>query len=168
VIGWLFVALYALALVYAAVSDLRTYEIPNWVSLAAFVCFFPIAWAAGWDLASIAWSVGAGAAVLVVGFGLYLLRLAGAGDIKLMAAAGVVGGWAALMELLVLISVAGAVLALIVLAYRRVPLGPRLAGIGWLAMLHDKGRGIPYGVAIAAAALFLLPYLPLVGALRAR
>jgi prepilin peptidase CpaA len=168
VIGWLAVAIYALALVYAAYSDLRTYEIPNWISLVSLICFFALAWAAGWDPAAMAWNVGAGAALLVIGFGMYLLRIAGAGDIKLMAAAGVFAGWAALMELLVLIAVAGGVLALMVLAYRRVPLTRRLAGVGWLAQLHEKGRGIPYGVAIAAAALYLLPYLPLVSALRAR
>ena len=91
-IGWLAVAVYVLALVYAAYSDLRTYEIPNWVPLVSFVCFFPLAWAADWDATAMAWNVGAGALLLVVGFGMYLLRMAGAGDIKLASVMGLLVG----------------------------------------------------------------------------
>jgi prepilin peptidase CpaA len=166
--GWLAVAVYAAALLYGAVSDLLTFEIPNWVPIAALVVFFPLAWTTGSSLAAIGMHIGAGAVVLGVGFLAYLRGLAGAGDIKLMTAAAIWSGWSALLEYLLLIALAGGLLALLVLVYRRVPLVSRLAAIGWLARLHDKDRGIPYGVAISLAALYLLPYLPLVEALRAR
>jgi prepilin peptidase CpaA len=38
-----------------------------------------------------------------------------------------------------------------------VPLPARLAGQPWLERLHQKGGDIPYGIALAAAALVVYP-----------
>jgi prepilin peptidase CpaA len=46
---------------------------------------------------------------------------------------------------------------LALLFLRRVPLPPFLMKYEWLARLADKNAGIPYGVALASAALMVLP-----------
>ena len=37
------------------------------------------------------------------------------------------------------------------------PLPPILATQEWAQRLHQKGGGVPYGIALAAAALFVYP-----------
>jgi prepilin peptidase CpaA len=54
------------------------------------------------------------------------------------------------------VAVLGGGLALVILAYRRMPAGA-LPLPGWAARLHIQGSAIPYGVAIAAAALAIYP-----------
>ncbi|MGK2872735.1 MAG: peptidase, partial [Alphaproteobacteria bacterium] len=53
----------------------------------------------------------------------------------------------------------GGVLALSLLLFRRLPLLARLARHGWIATLHDKAQGVPYGIALAAGALLAWPDL---------
>ncbi|HEX4860758.1 MAG TPA: peptidase, partial [Rhizomicrobium sp.] len=54
-------------------------------------------------------------------------------------------------------SLFGGALALLILGLRHVPLPGFLMGQSWLVRLHDEKAGIPYGVALAAGALFVLP-----------
>jgi len=56
-----------------------------------------------------------------------------------------------------LASVFGGLLALGLLLLRQWPLPLFLARQGWIANLHDRQAGIPYGVALAAGAFILLP-----------
>jgi len=165
--AWISFAIYAGVLIYAAASDLVTFEIPNWASVVALVAFFVVAGAAGLGAAEIGAHLSAGAAILVVGFLMYLKGMSGAGDVKLLAATAVWVGWRPLFEFLVVIALAGGMLALVILAYRRFSLGPQFAAVSWLAKLHEKDCGIPYGIAICLAALYLLPYLPMIETLRA-
>ena len=48
-------------------------------------------------------------------------------------------------------------LTLTLLSVRQVPLPAFALNIGWLERLHDKGTGVPYGIALAAAGLMLYP-----------
>ena len=57
-----------------------------------------------------------------------------------------------------MIALLGAVLALILVLLRRLLAG-RAADGRWYSRLLSPGEGIPYGVAIAAAALVLTPRL---------
>jgi len=43
------------------------------------------------------------------------------------------------------------------LEFRRRTLPPALAGQPWLARLHEPDGGVPYGIALAAAALVTYP-----------
>jgi prepilin peptidase CpaA len=51
----------------------------------------------------------------------------------------------------------GGGLTLAILAARQIPLPQLLARQPWLVRLHDSRAGIPYGVALAAGALVVLP-----------
>lgn len=153
------VAVFSLAVAYGGLSDLRSFRIPNWTSLAALACFFPAALAAGWGMSAVLAHLGAGAAVLGAGFILFALGLFGGGDVKLLAAIAVWTGWESLPAYLLVVVLIGGVLALALVAFRRLKLTGRAASIAWVRQLHSEKRDVPYGVAIAAAAIVLLPKL---------
>jgi len=54
-------------------------------------------------------------------------------------------------------SLLGGLLTLVVLGLRKVPLPAFALGWGWAQRLHAANRGIPYGVALAGAALLIYP-----------
>jgi prepilin peptidase CpaA len=46
---------------------------------------------------------------------------------------------------------------LLIVQFRAMPLPPLLAGQDWAERLHQEGGGVPYGIALAAAALAIYP-----------
>ena len=66
----------------------------------------------------------------------------------------------AALPYLVYAALLGGVLTLVILALRRLPLSPMLARWRWLERLHDSRSGIPYGIALAAAAVVLYAQTP--------
>jgi prepilin peptidase CpaA len=48
-------------------------------------------------------------------------------------------------------------LTVLILKFRVNPLPPILAHQDWVQRLHDKDAGVPYGIALAAAALLVYP-----------
>ena len=84
------------------------------------------------------------AALLAVGTFLFGARLLGGGDVKLLAASGLWFDFAGAGRMLLLVALAGGMLAILLLSLRPVVRG----GGGW-AVLQPRG-GIPYGIAIAA------------------
>lgn len=147
-------AIYAGALALAAASDLARFRIPNQVVLAlaaGFVLFAP-----SLPLASIGLDLSAAVAVLLLGAVLFAFRIMGGGDVKLLAAATLWTGWGLLLPFLLLTSLAGAGLALLLLAARQFV--PRsMPPDRWYGRLLARGEGVPYGIAIAIAGLVLLP-----------
>lgn len=150
-------AAFAGLLAYAALSDLLTYTIPNRVSVALIAAFAVFAPLAGLGLTEIALHVAAGAAVLLGGFAMFALRWIGGGDAKLAAAIGLWLGFADVGPFLLVAAVAGGVLTIAILALRALPLPIVVGDWLWLERLQDKRSGIPYGIALAAGALILLP-----------
>lgn len=142
---------------YAASRDLLTMLIPNTVSLALAAAFaaFAIGSGLGWD--DIAGHVGAGAVTLAVTFTLFAFGLIGGGDAKLAAATALWIGFDHLAEYLLVASVAGGALTLGLLAMRSLPLPGPVARLPFALHLHDAKTGVPYGIALALAALLVLP-----------
>ena len=145
-------------LIIAAINDLMTFRIPNWVSLALLGLFLAAAPFAGMSWMIIGSHLALGAALLLVGMAMFALNLLGGGDAKLLAAVGIWMGWAAMPIYLVWAAIAGGLLALTILMFRRAPLVAAAAETPWIARLHDKQAGIPYGIALAAGALIALPH----------
>jgi len=54
-------------------------------------------------------------------------------------------------------SLFGGVLTLIIIQFRKLPLPAVLARQKWIMRLHENGGGVPYGIALAAAALMVYP-----------
>jgi prepilin peptidase CpaA len=61
------------------------------------------------------------------------------------------------MNYLLYASLFGGVLTLFLLQFRQWPLPYHLAAQPWLAKLHAKETGIPYGIALAVGALTIYP-----------
>lgn len=144
------------AMAFAGAMDLLTMNIPNRVSIVLAVAFFVAAAMAGFPLETIAAHVGAGALVLAAAIALFAAGWLGGGDGKLMAAAALWIGFDDLVPYFAMVAILGGVLALSILAYRQLP-AAALPGPDWALRLHRAGTGIPYGLAIAGAALWIYP-----------
>lgn len=148
--------LFPALLAIAAVGDLLTFRIPNWISISLVLLFALSAVLGGLPIYAIALHVAVGLALLIVGMALFAMGVAGGGDAKLLGAAGLWMGWGALPAYLVSTALAGGLLALCILSFRKLPLDDaRLAG--WARRLHGKNEGVPYGIALALGALVAFP-----------
>lgn len=142
---------------FAAASDLFTMTISNRVSLALVAGFFVLALAGGMAPYEMLSHIGAGALLLVVAFTCFAMGWMGGGDAKVAASIALWFGFAQLMDFLLYASLFGGALTLLLLQFRQWPLPYGLAGQAWLARLHDKEGGVPYGIAITFGALLVYP-----------
>jgi len=153
---------YLVLVVYGAWSDARALRIPNWLSLALLGLFFPTFLLAGLPLEAVTWHLIAGVLMLVLGFALFAFGLFGGGDAKLFAVCALWVGWDHMLWLLAAVVLVGGVLSILVILLR--------AGLGfwpdWLVRsargLFEKNKAVPYGIAIAAGAIIVLPRMDIV------
>ncbi|MDA1101435.1 MAG: prepilin peptidase [Proteobacteria bacterium] len=152
---------FPVVMVLAMVADFRTFEISNSLPLVLALAYPLAAISAGFSWQQILWACGLGALILVGAMVLFALRVMGGGDGKLLAAASLWTGQEQTLQLLLVTTLAGGILALILLLYRRQPLASPFADIAALRQLHAKKRDIPYAIAIGGAGLILYPDLPI-------
>ncbi|PXA99849.1 peptidase [Nostoc sp. 3335mG] len=145
--------LFPVAMAIAASSDLATMRISNKLVLLLTASFFVVAIAINLPLQQFAMHVLCALIVLAVAFGLFALRLIGGGDAKLAAATTLWLGFGSTLPYIAYTALFGGVLTIVILILRGIPLSPLLARMGWLARLHNKRSGIPYGVAMAIAGI---------------
>jgi prepilin peptidase CpaA len=144
--------------VVAALKDVTSYTIPNWISLGLIAAFAPAALVSGASLAAIGVCLAAGLVALLVGMGMFAAGWIGGGDAKLFAAAALWLGWPAALPFMVVTGLAGGALTLGILTLRSGWFEPVLSGgPAWIRKLGAPGGDIPYGVAIAAGALAAFP-----------
>jgi prepilin peptidase CpaA len=143
----------AVLLVIAAISDAQSYRIPNKVC-AAMLLLFPIFVASApgaieWEQHLMVFGL-----MLVSGFIMFMGNIAGAGDIKLLAATGLWAGPHLVAVFLITTAIAGGLLALLMALLTHIR--------------NKKSRGakvtlakvpIPYGIAISAGGLCILSML---------
>lgn len=159
-----FLLLFPALLAYAATSDIMTMTIPNRISLlllGGFVLAAPFA-GLGWH--AFAMHLAAGGAMLLVGIVLFALRAVGGGDAKLIAAVSLWLGFEHLLPFLIVMAFVGGGLAILLLAYRRFVPASLASMAEWSERLYSPRTGIPYGVAIAAAGLWVYPKTPVFSA----
>lgn len=142
---------------FAASSDLLTMTISNRLSLALTGAFFLLTLTTGMPLSVIGMDLAAGAVVLVVSFGFFSQGWIGGGDAKLAAATALWFGFDYLLDYLIYASLFGGALTLLIIQFRKLPLPGALARQVWIQRLHETEGGIPYGIALAAAALAIYP-----------
>lgn len=140
----------AIALLIAAFTDLKSRKIANWLN-AAIALAAPVFWWASdmtlWP--DVAIQLGLAVATFLVLSVLFAIRAMGGGDVKLLTALAL---WVApvhFWKLLVMMALLGGVLTVVM--------------AGWHAMRRQKHKlAIPYGVAISAAALWVIAsfYVP--------
>lgn len=139
-----------------AVTDFRTWKIPNTLVLAASAAYVPygfLSQMAGWKPAADPLTdLGAAALLFVIGFAFWAVKLFGAGDAKLFFPVGLFTGWANLLPYalnLVLL----AVVAFLLLKWP-LPLQVRMTAFGTRLEEIRKTGKVPYGV-VMVGALFL-------------
>jgi prepilin peptidase CpaA len=139
----------AIALLIAAFTDLRSRQISNKLN-AVIALGAPVFWyTSGLSLADIAWQFGVALLALVILAGFFAMRWMGGGDVKLLAALALWVKPLVFLNLILAMAVIGGVLT--------------LAFGAWHIARRQRDRlAIPYGVAIASAALLVLAdtYLP--------
>jgi prepilin peptidase CpaA len=154
------------ALGYVALSDLRVRRIPN--ALVAAVAAAGLVHAVAYDGAvGAAWSVAGALGGVVLLFLPFRQGLLGAGDVKLLGALGAWAGPVGVLRVLLVGSVLGGVVAAVYLlrlarAEReavRANLGAFVRGTPLVVPATEHlgtSRGIPYGLALAAAGAWVL------------
>jgi prepilin peptidase CpaA len=145
---------------FAASSDLLTMKISNRVSIILVSGFFALALMSGMTITEVLSHAGAAAIVLIVSFGFFTRGWIGGGDAKLAAATTIWFGFDYLLNYLVYASLLGGALTLLLIEFRLVPLPGLLAGQFWAQRLHRKDGDVPYGIALAGAALLVYPDTP--------
>ena len=149
--------LFPAMMAFAASSDLLTMTIANRVSLVLIAGFFALAVLSGASGHDILTHVGAATAVLAIAFTCFACGWIGGGDAKLAAATALWLGFGHLFDYLVYASLLGGVLTLLIVQFRTLPMPRVLIGRAWAERLHRQGGGVPYGIALAAAALLVYP-----------
>lgn len=144
--------LLAILLVVAAVIDVKTYTISNGLN-AAVALLAPLYW---WSIGLPLWPDAAIQAAVAGGVFLALaatfyMGMMGGGDVKLAAAIALWFQPITTLKFLVVMSLAGGLLTLIVLAIHKKRGKPRLDEDG-----NPVRPEVPYGVAIAVGALWIL------------
>lgn len=144
-------------MIYAALSDLRSYTLPNFISIilvAAVAVIFAIIQP---PLEMIGWHIGVAAIVFVIGFIMFMTGILGGGDVKVIAALALWFGPGNFIAFFSLMAILGGLLAVALILFRRISLSDKYLKNKMINGLHDKNEGIPYGVAIAIAALYEFP-----------
>jgi prepilin peptidase CpaA len=149
--------LFPATMAFAAASDLLTMTIANRVSFILVAGFGMVAVLCGLNGGALLSHLAAGTAVLAMAFLCFACRWIGGGDAKLAAATALWLGFGSLFDYLVYASILGGALTLLIVLFRTMPLPAALAGAEWAERLHRHDAGIPYGIALAAAALIVYP-----------
>jgi len=149
--------LFPALMAFAASSDLLTMTISNRLSLALAGGFFLLMIVTGMSLHAAGMHVAAAVIVLVVAFVFFSQGWIGGGDAKLAAATALWFGFDYLLDYLIYASLFGGALTLVIIQFRKIPLPAMLARQSWILRLHETDAGIPYGIALAAAALAVYP-----------
>ena len=147
-------------MVFAASSDLFTMTISNRIAIILVIGFFALAFVSGMTPYDVLTHVGAAFTVLTVTFVFFARGWIGGGDAKLAAATALWLGFDHLMPYLLYASLFGGVLTLFMIRFRLMPLPAMLAEQEWVKRLHRLDGGVPYGIALAAAALLVYPDTP--------
>ena len=154
---FLSITLFPLMMIVAGAGDALSLRIPNWLSIAVAVTFFPMALATGMPLHTLAVHVAAGFGLFALGFSLFSLGLFGGGDAKLLAAAGLWLGWPDLVQFIVMTALAGGLLALAICAYSLAALSSELEKGSLFKRFFVLKPNVPYGYALAVGGILAFP-----------
>lgn len=135
----------AIALLWAAFTDIKSRRIANWLNAAIALCA-PVYWYAS-DFAlwpDVAIQFGLAIAVFALGSVLFAMKQMGGGDVKLLTALALWMQPMILLKFIVMMALIGGVLTLVIGA--RNVMGRR----------KKKPWAVPYGVAISAAGLWVI------------
>ncbi|MDD3371266.1 MAG: prepilin peptidase [Alphaproteobacteria bacterium] len=142
----------AILLIAAAISDVRSYRIPNYLCAALMLLFpFYVMTAPNpvdWRRNAVVFGI-----VFAVGFAAYLGNVMGAGDIKLLSATSLWAGPHFIAFLLIITAFTGGIQSLAALVSSKLPSSKKHR---FFHLKTSNKKQIPYGVAIASGGLAVL------------
>ena len=122
--------------------DITQRRLPNWLCLLVLLCGIGVTLATA-GASALPWHLLHAFIALVIGIGLFALRVIGGGDAKYYTANAIWFGMDSALRLLVSVSLAGLVVLIIWALWRR------LHGLRAFSRGHDDTSKLPYGAAIA-------------------
>lgn len=143
------------AVIYAGATDLVSMTISNRLTVGLVFAFIVLAVWSAMPLALVGNHVLAGLVSLAVGIGFFARGWIGGGDAKLCAATALWIGWDLLFEYVLVSTILGGFLTLAILSFRSMPISTTILKMDWLARLHYRDTGIPYGISLSAAGLMV-------------
>ena len=144
------------SMIMAAYKDLTSYTIPNWISMLMIIGFLALSPFLGLSWAEFGIHIAVFLGSLFIRMVMFSLGWLGGGDAKLFAATAIWWMPPDLLNYLMYTTLAGGVLAIIILAARKLmPL--TITKTGWLHRLLRDETKIPYGLALAFAGMITLP-----------
>ena len=164
-VAWAAVAFFPIMMVFAGLLDVMTMQIRNQLVVALILGYAVLAPLGGLALHDMALSMTLAALVFAVGFTMFSMGWIGGGDAKLATATVLWLGAAHILPYLFYTAAIGGVLTLVILAYRQITLRPAWRLPEWMERLHSPNAGVPYGVAMAPAALLVFPNTPWMAAM---
>jgi prepilin peptidase CpaA len=141
----------------SASMDLLTYTIPNPICLTLALGYLVIAATLGVSAGDMVLNISCAVVILTIAFAMFNFGWIGGGDAKLAAATALWLGWNSICDYGVTAAIYGGFLTLIILGARMVPFPSAFGRVAWVARLHDRNAGVPYGIALAAAGLIQYP-----------
>jgi prepilin peptidase CpaA len=150
-------AIFAFAMVQAALTDLLTRKIRNRLVLMCLAAYALLAPLAGFSAREIAGSMIVALAVLLVALLLFAWGFIGGGDAKLAAVTSLWFGIDQTPSYFIWTALLGGAFAVAIILFRKLPLPGGIQTGNWIAKLHSRGTAMPYGVAMALAALLVFP-----------
>jgi prepilin peptidase CpaA len=151
------VILFPLAMVYAGVMDLVTLKIRNTLVAALGVGWLVLAPLAGFGISELGLHLAVALGVFLVVFVFFALGWIGGGDAKLAAVTTLWFEPDHALLYFIYTSVIGGLLTLTIVQLRSRMLPSALYRFSWITQLHDARSGVPYGAAMAPAALIVFP-----------
>jgi len=153
-IDLLVLTLFPVLVIAAGIGDFLTMKIPNWLNGLIGISFFPVALMAGMPLEQIVWHMAAGLLVLVIAFVFFGFGLFGGGDAKMLAVVGLWLGFGQLNNFLICMVLVGGAMGIVAKVWSWVRMETNARGFESLKHLFKSSIQLPYGIAIAAGALF--------------
>ena len=141
-------------LMMAAIWDVLTFKIPNWLTLLTAALFFPMALATGLTLDAYVWQIAGGILLFAISFIMFQFGLLGGGDAKLLAAGGLWFGMAHIYTFIILAAIAGFLQVSFMVATSFIMLSLDIADVSdkskrlW-GKLQAMTPNVPFGFAIA-------------------
>ena len=156
--AWTAMAFFPVMMVFAGLMDIMTMKIRNRLVVALVLGYAVLAPLAGIALDDMGLSLALAGGVFLAGLTLFSMGWIGGGDVKLASATVLWLGAAHVLPYLLYTAMIGGVLTLAVLAFRQVELPVGWNMPEWAERLHSPQAGVPYGAAMAPAALMVFPH----------
>lgn len=151
----LILLVFLLLLGWAAVEDYSLLRIPNRIPFLIAILYLPFALMSPTPV-NVVGALSTGAIFFLLGMLLFIFRLMGGGDVKLMAAIGLWAGPSLGLWFIAVTSIAGGALALVACSPLRNLLGQAQFALSPRTGNASVPKGVlPYGIAIAAGGVFV-------------